>query len=158
MLAPRKVLERGRDLVSLLHARAERAAATEDEDVAGLDARPHRSFDGADGRPFGREHFRRALHAIDAVRADDARVDRRRFDDRAVRGEVAARERHRRDQAALASLRRTHDYRVRIDAVAACEQIAHPRAMLGVLPPVEYPAEWLARGRQRGQIQQTELA
>ena len=41
---------------------------------------------------LGREHPRRAGLAIDAVGVDHGRVDRRALDDRALRGEVAARE------------------------------------------------------------------
>ena len=60
VLAERQVLQRGRDLVDLLHARAQRPAADQHQDVARLDALRPRALDRRDRRALGREDARRA--------------------------------------------------------------------------------------------------
>ena len=55
-----QVLERGRHLVRLLHAGAERAAAAQDDDVARLDRVRALALDGRDGGALGREDARAA--------------------------------------------------------------------------------------------------
>ena len=56
--------------------------------------------------------------AVDAVRVHNRWIDRRRFDDRSFRGEVAARESRRSRSSRAPRPARRHDDFVRIDAVA----------------------------------------
>src|SRR5262249_14434500 len=99
VLAEAEVLERGSDLVDLLHPRPHRSAADQHEDVAGLQALVAVTLDCLDRGVLAREDAGRADLAIDTVRIDHARIDRRALDDRPFRGEIAARERHCRGEA-----------------------------------------------------------
>ena len=90
-----QILERRGDLVGLLHARAHRPAADQHEHVAGLDPSGP-ALDRRDRRRLASVNTaRRAGLAVDAVRIDDGRIDRRALDDRAFGRQVAARERDR---------------------------------------------------------------
>ena len=73
VLAPGQVLERGGDLVDLLHARAQRPAADQHEDVARPGRAPALALDGRDGVALAGEDARRAGLAVDAVGIDHAR-------------------------------------------------------------------------------------
>src|SRR4029079_7877535 len=83
-LADVEVLERGGDLVNLFHARAERATSGQHDHFAGADAVLAAALDGRNRRAFARENARGPGTAIHAVGIDDARIDGRRLDDRAV--------------------------------------------------------------------------
>src|SRR5690606_29375518 len=95
VLAPGQVLERGGELVGLLHAGAGRAAACQPHDLPG----PHRvlplGLDRADRVALGGEHARRAGMPIHVVRIDDRWIDGGGLDHRTVRRQVAAREHQR---------------------------------------------------------------
>ncbi len=67
LLAPRQVLERGGDLVDLLHPGADGAATDEDHDVTGLHPVRALALDGGDGRALPREHARRPALPVHAV-------------------------------------------------------------------------------------------
>src|SRR5262249_60466574 len=92
-LAPREMLERGGDLVDLLHSRAQGAAADQGQDVAGLETARALALDGGDRVALAREDARGARLAIDAVGAHHRRVDGRALDDRTLGRQVAARKR-----------------------------------------------------------------
>src|SRR5262249_32831964 len=115
VLAEAQVLEGTRDLIDLLHAGAHGPAADKDEDVAGLDALGAVGFDGGDGGALAREDAGRAGLAVDAVGVDDRWIDGGALDDRAFRGQIAARKRDRARQAALAGALRTHDNVIGVD-------------------------------------------
>ena len=91
MLAVRKLLERGGDLVDLLHAGACRPAADEHHHIA---LRDTAVFDGLDGRSFGDEHPRRPRVPVHVVCAGQRGIDGRAFDDRSLGRKVA----HRRER------------------------------------------------------------
>src|SRR5205807_9413558 len=95
LLAPRQVLQRRGDLLDLFHARAERAAADEDHDVARLDPARPLALDGGDRRALPREHARRTDLAVHTVGTDDRRVDGRALDHGPLRGQVPPGERYR---------------------------------------------------------------
>ena len=78
VLAMRELLERGGDLVDLLHARAERAAADEDDDVALRDCA---ALDGVDGGGLRDEDAGRAGVTVDVAIADERRIDGGALDD-----------------------------------------------------------------------------
>ena len=83
--------EGGGDLVDLLHAGAEGAAADEDEDVAVADGA---GFDGLDGCGFGGEDAGGTGVFVAVLGVDEGGVDGGGFDDGALRGEVAGGKAH----------------------------------------------------------------
>ena len=101
-LPKERCFKRRRDLIDLFHARPHRAAADQDEDVAGLERVRPLPFDGGDRVALAGEDARRAELAVDAVGVDHGRVDGRALDHRALGGEVAARERDGAGQPVLA--------------------------------------------------------
>ena len=132
VLAEVEVLQRGRELVRLLHAGAHRAAADEHQDVACLDLP---ALDRRDGCRLGHEDPRRPAESIDAVCAHDGRVDRRALDHRAVRRQVAVRQAHRRRASprADAAVGR-HDHVVGVDAVERAQALAEALRGARMLP------------------------
>jgi hypothetical protein len=88
LLAEGKMLERRGDLIDFFHARPHGATANEHDHVAGVNGF---RFDRGDGSRLGDENAGRADLAIDAVRIDDRRVDRRAFDDASFGRKIAAR-------------------------------------------------------------------
>src|SRR5579862_4858067 len=130
VLAEIEIAKRGGDLEDFLHTRAERAAANEHHDVAGLDALGAVALDSGDGGGFGAKDAGRAEFTIDAIDIDHARVDRRTLDYRAAGSEVAARKAGRGSKAAFTGAGGIHDDIVRIDAVALAKNAAKLGAAL----------------------------
>ena len=89
VLAVRQLLERGGDLINLLHAGAGRTPADQYKHVA---ARHIAALDGLDGRLFRDEDFGRAEMTIDLVLVNKRGIDGCALDDRALGREVAHRE------------------------------------------------------------------
>src|SRR6185369_5795258 len=85
LLAEGKMLESRGDLVDFFHARPHGAAANEHDHVAGLNGF---RLDRGDRGGFGDENAGRADLAINAVRIDDRRVDRRALDDASFGSEI----------------------------------------------------------------------
>src|SRR5262245_51915237 len=77
VLAEAEMLERRGDLVDLLHPRPHRAAADQHEYIAGFQAVVAVALDGLDGCVLAREDASRTDLAIDPVRIDHTRIDRR---------------------------------------------------------------------------------
>src|SRR5262249_23186665 len=144
VLAEAEVLESAGDFVDFFHAGAHRSAANEDDDVARLDALRAAALDGGDDGALAGEDTCRADLAIDAVGVDGGRIDGGALDDGTFGGDVAARERHGRGQAAVLGPARAHDDVVWIDAILLRQEIAQAFAALGRLPPVERFGEWFA--------------
>ena len=89
MLTEGQMLQRGSYLIDLLHARARRSTANQNQHITLVD---FMILDGMNGGLLGQENAGRADLAIDAVGSDDARIDGGALDDGTFRGEVAARE------------------------------------------------------------------
>ena len=138
VLAEIEVFESAGDLIGFFHARSGRAAADEDEDIAGFDLA---IFDGGDGGFFGGEDAGGAGLAIDAVGVDDGGIDGGGFDNRALRSDVADREADGAGEAFFAGPRRRHDYIVWIDRVVSHELFAKAGAALRFFPPLEHFAQ-----------------
>jgi len=115
VLAVRKLLERGGDLIDLLHAGAGRAAADEHKHVA---TRHIAALDGLDGPLFRDEDFGRAEMTIDLVLVNKRGIDGGALDDRSLWREVAHREADGGGEPVGVRAIGRHDHVVRIDAVA----------------------------------------
>src|SRR5437868_5198072 len=98
VLAEIQVLERGGKLIRLLHACSHRSAADHYDNVARMNLI---ALDGSNCGRFAGEDARTPELAIDAVRIDYARVDRRAFDHRPKRRKIAMREANCRCEPAL---------------------------------------------------------
>ena len=140
-----------RDLVDLLHAGAHRPAADQHQHVAGLRpaSGPWPLIAAIAARSRG-EDPRRADLAVDAVGIDHARVDGRALDDRAFRGQVAAREGHRRVRPRCRGPR-PGDMITSSGSTPSrsCEQVAQPRAALGLSPTSPAPRRAARRSTVR---------
>ena len=156
VLAERQVLERGGDLIDLLHARPHRAATHQDKHITGLDRSAGGPFDRGDRLALAGKNPRRAGLAVNSVEVDHRWIDGRALDDRSVGGEVADGESHRAGQPALAGLRRSHDHVVGVHSVFVKEPLAQLLAALRDGPGVEHPAERAAGGGEDGLVEQAE--
>src|SRR5437867_840001 len=141
VLAPRQMAERGGDLVDLLHARAHRAAADEYHDVACLQRPRPAALDGGDRVALAGKDPRRPYLYIDTVSAHHAGIDGGALDDRALRRQVAPRERHGTGEPARARQLGIHDHVVGSHAVHGLEPLAQRAPATRRLPPVEDGAE-----------------
>ena len=155
VLAEGEGLERGGDLVDLLHARAGGAAADEDHDVAFDDLA---GLDGVDGGGFGGEDLGGTEVAVDAVGIDEGRVDGGALDDGAFGREIADGEADGGGEAAGAGAVGGHDDVVGIDAVLLEEILAEGVAARAVLPPVEGGVEGFAGDGLGGGVEQAGAA
>jgi hypothetical protein len=142
-------------LISLLHAGAERTAADEHQHVAGSNSS---RLDGGDRRRLGHEDLGRTGEAIDAIRADDRRIDRGCLDHRPFRREVADRGAERRRQSPPRRVFRRHDHIARIDPVARAQPVTQPRPPLRGFPLVELLPEREPADRERAGLEQTGAA
>src|SRR5712692_1310428 len=103
-LAPREMLERGCDLVDLLHPRAQGPAADQNQDVARLETARALALDGRDGVALAREDARGSGLAVDAVGIHHRGIDGGALDHRALGRQVAAGKRDGAGEPGLARL------------------------------------------------------
>src|SRR5580698_5444818 len=97
VLAMRQLLQRRRNLVNLLHARAQRPAAYKHQHIT---MRNFAGLDRLDRRSLSDKHTSRPLVPINIVLVDQRRIDRRALDHRSIRREISSREANRRRQPA----------------------------------------------------------
>ena len=151
----RQVLERRSDLIDLLHARTERAAAYECHDIARLHGTVLQSRDSI---RFPREYPCPALLAVDPIRIDHRGVYRRALDNSTIGSQVAAAKRDRASQTAPTGCFGSVDDLVRINSVHLAQPVAADRPPLANAPLVEGLTERDARCGQRFEIQHSHVA
>ena len=150
MLAERQHLQCGGDLVDLLHPRAERASADEDDDVA---MRHRAALDGIDSGGLGDEHLRRPRVPKHAVFSYQRRVDRRALHHAPLGRKVADGEADRGRQAALAGSVGGHDYVISVNAVKRPQPVSERPASFTLLPPIQIRIQRLTRHRLHAGIE-----
>ena len=155
MLAEGQVLEGRGQLIGLLHAGAHGADSSQHQHITGPDMA---RLDGGDGIALAGEDLGRAFEFKDTVGREHRGIDGRAFNHRTLGGDVAAREGHRAGQAALAGQRRRQDHRIGIDTVQLLQPLAEHRPALGPRPRLEGVPKPIARGRERLEIEQAEIA
>src|SRR6185369_16248128 len=89
------------------------------------------------GSPFARKDTRRAALSIDTIRVDHSRVDGRAFDDRALRGKVAAQKGDRAGESARTGPGGIHDHIIRINSIEGLKLFTKPPAAFTVLPFIQ---------------------
>ena len=136
-LSPGQILERRRQLVGLFHPGAEWSRTDQDDDVVCAHWGVGEAFDGANGVVFGHEDACRPPMAVDVVIVDHGRIDRRRFDDRALRRDVADREDDGAREPGSARAVRVHDHVIGIDPVGFLKTRARLTPAIAVLPPIQ---------------------
>src|SRR5216684_8794437 len=124
MLSEIEMLERRRDLVNLLHARAHWPAAYQHQNVARFHL-PR--LDGCDGGGLSDENARLAHFAVDAVIPDDAGINRSALDNGTQRGKIAVWKADRRSEAAFVRRLRIENHVVRVNAVALFQCLSQAR-------------------------------
>src|ERR1051326_5643927 len=146
MLAEIEILQCGCDLIRLLHARTQWPATDQHQNVARVDAA---RLDGRHRRWFRQKNASRSTLAIDAVRIDDARIDRGALDHSTERREVTAWKTDGRSQAPARRSFGIANYILGIDAVAMLELFAKALAALRGFPPIKHAADRLSGNGQR---------
>src|SRR6185312_14257901 len=138
MLAERKALERGGDLINLLHTRSHWPSTDEDDDISV----PHFAmFDRSHGAGFCDKNPSWSRMDIRSVFVEKRRVDGCAFDYAALGRKIAYREAQSSSKAAGARAVDGKNNVMRIDAVERQKTILHRSTALAGFPPVEIFAE-----------------